>query len=475
MRAREYASGGAGDGYIGQLNGFQSAWKIIRVDNDVETILATGPLSYANNDTFYFEANGSTLTLKKNGATLGSASSATYTSGEAGLGLYSTGGLLVDNWRGGGIVSGDAQPPSAPATLSATAAASNQINLAWSASSDNVGVTGYLVERCQGSGCSNFAQVANVTATSHNDASLTAATSYSYRVLARDAAGNLSTYSKMASAVTAASGNRAPVISGTPVTSVKVGQAYSFKPSVSDPDGDAVTLTIVNKPAWATFQGGVLSGTPTATGTWSGIEIWAADKASKTMLPAFSIAATNANAAPKISGTPPASVIAGQAYAFTPTASDPEGNTLYFQITNKPTWATFNTVNGGLSGTPSAAQVGTYSNISITVTDGTTPVALPSFAVTVAPAPVVKGTATLSWTTPTSNVDGSTLLDLAGYRIYYGTSAGSLGQVIDLPIAQATSYLVKDLSSGTFYFAVTAYTSSGAESAQSNVASKTIQ
>src|SRR5262249_21991041 len=53
---------------------------------------------------------------------------------------------------GGG---GDTTPPSAPGTLTATAVGTSQINLAWGAATDNVGVTGYHVERCQGAGCTN--------------------------------------------------------------------------------------------------------------------------------------------------------------------------------------------------------------------------------------------------------------------------------------------------------------------------------
>ena len=206
VRAREYASGGSGDGYIGQLNGYESAWKIIRVDNDVETVLALGPLSYANNDTFYFEASGSSLRLKKNAATLGTATSTTYTTGEAGFGLYGSGSLTVDNWRGGAVSVADTQPPSAPAGLSATSVGSNQISLTWSASSDNVGVTGYVIERCQSSACSNFAQVATATSTTYKDAALTAGTSYVYRVRARDAASNSSGYSSAVNAVTQPAG-----------------------------------------------------------------------------------------------------------------------------------------------------------------------------------------------------------------------------------------------------------------------------
>src|SRR2546421_102197 len=89
----------------------------------------------------------------------------------------------------------DTTPPSSPTNLTATAASATQINLSWTVSTDNVGVTGYGVERCQGAACSNFAQIAAPTTSAFNDTGLTASTSYSYRVRATDAAGNLSTFS----------------------------------------------------------------------------------------------------------------------------------------------------------------------------------------------------------------------------------------------------------------------------------------
>jgi chitodextrinase len=95
----------------------------------------------------------------------------------------------------------DTTPPTAPSNLVATAA-STQINLSWAASTDNVGVTSYLIERCQGAGCSNFTQVATSTTTTFSDRGLAASTSYSYQVRAMDGAGNLSPYSNVATAVT---------------------------------------------------------------------------------------------------------------------------------------------------------------------------------------------------------------------------------------------------------------------------------
>jgi len=107
---------------------------------------------------------------------------------------------------GGGGGSGDTQPPSAPGTLTATAASSSQINLSWGAATDNVGVTGYRIDRCQGAGCTNFSHLVQLTgtATTYSDTGLSASTTYSYQVRALDAAGNLGPVSNTATAVTKA-------------------------------------------------------------------------------------------------------------------------------------------------------------------------------------------------------------------------------------------------------------------------------
>ena len=96
----------------------------------------------------------------------------------------------------------DTQAPTAPTGLTATAVSQSQIDLAWTASTDNVALTGYRVERCQGATCTNFVQVATPTAASYSDAGLVAATTYRYRVRAEDTAGNLSGYSAIQSATT---------------------------------------------------------------------------------------------------------------------------------------------------------------------------------------------------------------------------------------------------------------------------------
>ncbi len=104
-------------------------------------------------------------------------------------------GPQLDITPSGGGGTGDTQAPSVPANLSASAVSSSQINLSWSASTDNVGVTGYALYR-------NGALLKNVTGTSTSDTGLAASTSYSYFVRARDAAGNTSGSSATVTATT---------------------------------------------------------------------------------------------------------------------------------------------------------------------------------------------------------------------------------------------------------------------------------
>lgn len=84
------------------------------------------------------------------------------------------------------------------------------------------------------------------------------------------------------------------------------------------------------------------------------------------------------------------------------------------------------------------------------------------------------GTATVSWVAPTMNSDGSALTNLAGYTIHYGASPSSLTQTIQITNAAAVSYVVTNLSPGTWYFAVSSYTNTNLQSGLSTIASKTI-
>jgi hypothetical protein len=99
--------------------------------------------------------------------------------------------------------SADTTAPSAPGGLTASASAL-RVDLAWSASTDNVSVVRYLVQRCTGAACSSFVLVNTVTTLSYADSGLNASTAYTYRVMAEDAAGNRSAVSPTVTATTPA-------------------------------------------------------------------------------------------------------------------------------------------------------------------------------------------------------------------------------------------------------------------------------
>jgi hypothetical protein len=138
----------------------------------------------------------------------------------------------------------DTTPPTVPGGVSATAAGLS-ITVNWTASTDNVGVAGYRVERCQGAGCTTFAQVATPAAPGYSDGGLAPTTSYSYRVVALDAAGNASDYSTVVSATTGA----------TPVLPSGLIAGWSFNAgsgtTAVDSSGNGNTATLQNGATWA--------------------------------------------------------------------------------------------------------------------------------------------------------------------------------------------------------------------------------
>jgi len=181
---------------------------------------------------------------------------------------------------------------------------------------------------------------------------------------------------------------------------------------------------------------------------------------------------TAVNSSPIISGNPPPAVVVGDNYTFTPTASDPDGDTLVFSIENRPTWASFDSTTGTLAGVASLGTEGTYDNIRITVSDGGLDASTPQFSINVTQ--VALGSATLSWTAPTQNTDGSTLENLAGYNIYYGTSLGSYPSRVHVDNPGLTTYVVENLVPDNYFFVSTAVNSMGMESSFSNVAEKMV-
>ena len=178
------------------------------------------------------------------------------------------------------------------------------------------------------------------------------------------------------------------------------------------------------------------------------------------------------NSAPQISGTPPSSANAGESYSFAPTFSDADGDDLTLSVTGLPSWASFNSTTGQVSGTPSVGDVGTYTGFSITVSDGKASASLAATSITVQS--ISLGSVELSWTAPAENTDGSVLVDLGGYKIYWGTTSGVYPNSVTIDNASVSTYLVDNLSPGTYEFVATSFNSAGVESTYSNPTTKVV-
>jgi hypothetical protein len=180
---------------------------------------------------------------------------------------------------------------------------------------------------------------------------------------------------------------------------------------------------------------------------------------------------TPANSAPTISGTVPTEVAADYPYSFEPTASDSNGDALSFTVTNLPPWASFSQATGEISGNPTQANVGVYQNIRISVSDGTASASLAPFSIDVVA--FGSGNALLSWVAPTENTDGSPLVNLDKYTIFWGAAPGSYAKSVEVDVG-ITSFLVEGLTRGTWYFSAKAINDAAVASTFSNIASKTI-
>jgi hypothetical protein len=84
------------------------------------------------------------------------------------------------------------------------------------------------------------------------------------------------------------------------------------------------------------------------------------------------------------------------------------------------------------------------------------------------------GTVTLSWEPPTENTNGTSLSNLAGFYIHYGTQSGNYSNTIQIANPGVTRYVVDKLPAGTYYFVVTAYTAAGEDSADSSQVTATV-
>ena len=355
----------------------------------------------------------------------------------------------------------DTTPPSPPTVLTAAVAGSTGANLSWSASTDNVGVTAYILLR-------NGVQVATPATTSYADTGLSPATTYSYTVAARDAAGNISPSSASVSITIA---DTTPPTTPTGLTAAAAGSTGASLSWNVSTDNVGVTGYIVRR-------NGVQIATPVTTGyadtglsaaTTYSYTVAARDAAGNISPDSTSVSVTTTIAADTTPPTTPTGLTAAVAGSTGANLSwsastDNVGVTGYIVRRNGVQIATPAATSYADTGLSAAT---TYS-YTVAARDAAGNISPNSTSVSVTTAP--SNSATLTW-------DAVTVPTLSGYRFYFGTAPGmylqSLGQGIG--VGNVMTYTITGLANrGRYFFAVTAFDTSGNESPYSNEVFKDI-
>jgi YD repeat-containing protein len=377
----------------------------------------------------------------------------------------------------------DTTPPSVPGGLSASVISQSQINLAWSASTDNIGVVGYKVERCQGAGCTGFAEIATLTATTFSNTGLPSGTTFVYRVRSYDAASNHSGYSNSITATTV-SDTTAPSIPGSlSATAMSATQINLTWTASTDTGGSGLAGYKVERCQGSGCTGFAQIATPTGpsyadTDRSSGVtyvyRVRSYDGAGNHSVYSNSASATTSdNVAPTtpsgLSASAPNSTTVNLSWTASTDNVAVTGYKVFRNGTQVGTSTTTsyadNTVSGSTAYSYSVSAYDAASNnsalssaVNVTTPD-TIPPSTPTGLAAVAASPTQVN---LSWS-GSSDTGGS---GLAGYRIYRGGS--------HIATTAATSYSDTTVAASTAYsYTVAAYDNATNSSSQSTPANVT--
>jgi chitodextrinase len=355
----------------------------------------------------------------------------------------------------------DTTAPSTPTGLGAAAASSSQINLSWTAATDNVGIAGYNVYR------GGVLIAALGTVTTFQNTSLAVFTTYSYTVQAYDAAGNVSGHSSSASAATQA-------VPDTTAPSTPTGLSATATSSSQINLSWTAATDNVGVTGYNVYRGGALIASLGAVTSFQNTGLAASTPYSYTVRALDAAGNLSAPSASAITSTPAAPDTTTPSIPLGLTAaavSSVQINLSWAASTDNVGVTGYNIYRGGIQ-IATVGAVTTFQNTGLTASttysytvrarDAAGNVSGQSIAAS-ATTQAPDTTAALVW-------DPVTVANLAGYRVYFGTAPGSylqpLGQGVN--VGNSTTHTVTGLNRGTrYYFAVTAFDASNGESAYS--------
>jgi len=170
--------------------------------------------------------------------------------------------------------------------------------------------------------------------------------------------------------------NEAPIITSTPVTTATIGVLYTYDVNATDPDGDTLTYSLSVKPTGMTINSanGLIKWIPVAAQIGNNSVTVKVSDGTLSITQGFIIKVskptpTPINHAPVITPIPNLTATVGVVFAYDVNATDPDGDTLTYSLSFKPTNMTINSANGVIIWVPTLAQVGNNSVI-VEVTDG---------------------------------------------------------------------------------------------------------
>ncbi|MCU7975326.1 tandem-95 repeat protein [Shewanella sp. SW36] len=234
------------------------------------------------------------------------------------------------------------------------------------------------------------------------------------------------------------------VVAGAPTIGAAIAgdsqAVVSFTAPIFNGGSSITAYTVTSSPGGFTGSG---AGSPiTVTGLSNGTAYTFSVTAANTVGSGNASSASNSvtpNGAPTISGSPILIVNQDASYQFTPTASDSVGDTLSFSISNKPTWATFNTATGMLSGIPLNQDVGVTNGIVISVSDGALSASLPAFNLTVTNVNDAPTISSMAMTAATQD---------AAYSYIFAAADTDVGDVLTLSAITKPSWLSFNAATG---------------------------